>query len=59
MSNDGKVLVIRGYDLRAILWDLVNTSYILLLHVISVKRHRVLYGLDLYRNIGIELTMYI
>ena len=37
MSNDGKLLVTGGYDLRVVLWDLENMTHKLVLRVRKIK----------------------
>lgn len=37
MSNDGKLLVTGGYDLRVVLWDLENMTHKLGLRVSRIK----------------------
>ncbi len=37
MSNDAKLLVTGGYDLRVVLWDLENMTHKLVLRVRRIK----------------------
>ncbi len=51
MSNDGKLLVTGGYDLRVVLWDLENMTYKLVLRVRRIKIYSI-YHLKYFILIG-------
>jgi hypothetical protein len=43
MSNDAKLLVTGGYDLRVVLWDLENMT-----HKIVLRVRRITFEIDVY-----------
>jgi hypothetical protein len=47
MSNDAKLLVTGGYDLRVVLWDLENMTHKLVLRVRRIKIHIYIYQLNI------------
>lgn len=56
MSNDAKLLVTGGYDLRVVLWDLENMTHKLVLRVrrINIRHRNISFK---YRDIVIGLMM--